>query len=109
MTLVETIREFYDSNQSQLNTYLEATSFLDVTIKYPNSVVIKFGKDKLVGEISVWENNNTESYYECEYFDLNNPNSEPVNLYKQITSETVVDELTKQFNKLYELYEPNCR
>ena len=103
MTITDRVRDFYKDNLSELNSYLEETSFFDVSTKYPNSVVIKFGKDKLIGELSVWQNSNTESYYECEYVDLTNLDKEPVNLNKQITGETVVEELTKQFNILHEL------
>ena len=103
MTITDRVRDFYKDNLSELNSYLEETSFFDVSTKYPNSVVIKFGKDKLIGELSVWQNSNTESYYECEYVDLTNLDKEPVNLNKQITGESVVEELTKQFNILHEL------
>ena len=109
MTIIDIVRRFYNSNSSELNSHLEESSFLDINSKYPNCVVIKFGKDKLIGEVSVWQNSNTESYYECEYSDLTKMNSEPFYLYKQITSETVVDELTEQFNSLYKILEHNFR
>ena len=107
MTIIESVKKFYTDNLTELNAYLEETSLLDINTKYPNSVVIKFGKSKLMGEVSVWEHENTDSYYECEYFDMTTLDKEPVNLYKQITAETVVDELTIQFNTLYKLSKNN--
>lgn len=99
MTILTKVKKYYQTNSADLNSFLETTTFVDTNLKYPNSVLIKFGANKLVGEVSVWLNDN-ENYIEYELLDLTNPDKEMVCTYKAINSENVIDELTKQFDHL---------
>ncbi|MBL7896731.1 MAG: hypothetical protein JNK50_15645 [Bacteroidia bacterium] len=102
MTILDKAKNYYRTNSPDLDSFLETTSFMDTSTKYPNSVVIKFGVNKLIGEVSVWQND-YESYIESESLDLTNPDKEMVCSYKAVNSDTVVDELTKQFDALRKL------
>jgi hypothetical protein len=102
MTILEKVKQYYHSNSTDLNSFLEETFFLETTPEYPNSVVIKFGLHKLFGEVSVWQHAD-ESYMEFEYVDLGKDNQEPVCISRTIDAETVNDELAKQFDVLRQL------
>lgn len=102
MTLLDKVRKYYQTNSSNLNSFLETTTFLDTTSKYPNSVVIKFGINKILGEVSVWQQAN-ESYLEFEYVNLSKLDQEPVSIFKKIDGDSVVNELTVQFDALRKL------
>lgn len=99
MTILDQVKKYYQANSSDLDSFLETTSFLEVNPKYPKSVVIKFGTTKLIGEISVWQHDH-DSYFECEYVDLTKPDNEPVSIVKNISTDTISDELKKQFDAL---------
>ncbi len=55
MTILEKVKQYYHSNSTDLNSFLEETFFLETTREYPNCVVIKFVLHKLFGEVSVWQ------------------------------------------------------
>lgn len=106
MTILDKVKEYYHANSLDLNSFLGATSFMDVNSKYPNSVVIKFGTTKLIGEVSVWQNG-TETYIEFEYANLTKADNEPVIAVKNITEETIIDVLTMHFEALRKLDSKN--
>jgi predicted AlkP superfamily phosphohydrolase/phosphomutase len=99
ITILDKVKRYYKTQSSDLNSFLEKTSFLETNAKYPNSVVIKFGINKILGEVSIWQHSN-ESYIEFEYVNLMKLDEEPVCLVKTVDSESVIDELTKQFDDL---------
>lgn len=102
MTILDQVKKYYQTNSSDLETFLETPSFLDINAKYPKSVVIKFGTTKLIGEISVWQHDHA-SYLEFEYADLTKPDNEPVSIVKNINTDSICDELKKQFELLRKL------
>jgi hypothetical protein len=102
MTILDIVRKYYKTHSSDLNSFLEETSFFDTNTKYPNSVVIKFGINKILGEVSVWQHSN-ESYIEFEYVNLIGLDKGPVCISKNIDGDSVIDELTKQFDDLRKL------
>jgi hypothetical protein len=102
MTILDKVKEYYKTHSSDLNSFLEKTSFLDTDTKYPNSVVIKFEINKILGEVSVWQHSN-ESYFEFEYINLMELDKEPVCINKNIDGDSVTEELKRQFDSLRKL------
>lgn len=97
--ILELTKNFYAQNVQWLNTFLDNVNFLDINEKYPNSVVIRFGESKFVGEISIW-NFESRSYLELEYLNLAKPNSEMSVIIKDIYSDNILEELKFHFNLL---------
>jgi hypothetical protein len=102
MTILEQAKQYYFAQSQYLDSFLETTEFLDTNSKYSNSVVIKFGANKLIGEISVWKQDK-DGYIEFDYADLTKLENDPVNGVKKINSDTIIEELTKQFDTLRKL------
>ena len=97
--ILQKTRDFYKEKASFLNSFLEETNFLDTSDRYPHSVVIRFGVEKFLGEASVWQSENG-SYIEFEYVDLMDLKMEPVFIVREITEDTVEEELTVLFSTL---------
>jgi len=106
MTILDEVKKYYEKNFKELEAFLETTSFFDTNSKYPKSVVIRFGKDKIVGEISVWELG-TENYLEFEYVNLTKLNDEPISIVKTINSDTIIENLVTAFNELQKIANNN--
>jgi len=106
MTILDKVKKFYETNSKELASFLETITLFETNSNYPNSVVIKFGKDQIVGEISVWNLEN-ETYMECEYANLKNLDNEPVVFVKTINAETVIGILTNEFKELQKISKSN--
>ena len=74
-------------------------SFINTNSKYPNSVVIRFGENKIIGEISVWQFEE-QKYLEVEYANLLKPEKELILYTKQIESEIIIETLKNIFEEL---------
>jgi hypothetical protein len=101
MEILKKVEKYYASNLVELEAYLENISFINTNSKYPNSVVLKFGENKIIGEISVWEFEE-QKYIEVEYANLSKAEIEPVCYIKTINSETIIETLKNVFEKLRE-------
>jgi hypothetical protein len=99
MAIITKTRDYYFSNLKILKTYLENIDFLDTNETYPNSVVITFGLKKIIGEISIWEND-IESYLELEYANLSELDLEPIIKVIPISNENIIEILSQQFEDL---------
>ena len=106
MTILDEVKKYYETNFKELEAFLETTSFFDTNSKYPKSVVIRFGKDKIVGEISVWELE-TETYLEFEYVNLTKVNNKPISIVKTINGDTITENLEMEFNELHKIANNN--
>ena len=102
MEILKKVKNYYDSNSEELQTLLENISFINTNSKYPNSVVIKFSENKIVGEISVWEFEE-QKYVEVEYANLSKTENEPICYIKTINSETIIETLKNIFEELRKL------
>ena len=99
MEILEKVRKYYLLNFEELDYYLEKTFFFDTSLNYPNSIVIKFGENKIIGEISVW-NLDFQKYIEYEYVDLTKLENEPISSIKIINLENVMEKLIEVFDEL---------
>ena len=99
MYILKKVKGYFDANYSELQTIVENLSFINTNSKYPNSVVIRFGENKIIGEISVWEFEK-QKYIEVEYANLIKQENEPILFKKEIKSETVVETLKSIFEEL---------
>ena len=108
MTILEKASKYYHSNYKEMDTFLEKTTFLDTNLKYPNSILIKFGKENLIGEISVW-NLDFQKYIECEYINLTKLEDEPILKIQDVTSENIIEKLIDIFDELRLISNNNYR
>jgi hypothetical protein len=99
MDILKIVKNYFDTNYSELQTIVENLSFINTNSKYPNSVVIRFGKNKIIGEISVWQFEE-QKYLEVEYANLLKSEKEPILYTKQIKSETIIETLKNIFEEL---------
>ena len=99
MDILKKVKGYFDANYSELQTIVENLSFINTNSKYPYSVVIRFGENKIIGEISVWEFEK-QKYIEVEYANLIKQENEPILFKKEIKSETVVETLKSIFEEL---------
>jgi hypothetical protein len=99
MDILKKVKSYFDTNYSELQTIVENLSFINTNSKYPNSVVIRFGENKIIGEISVWEFEK-QKYIEVEYANLIKPENEPILFKKEIKSETIIETLKSIFEEL---------
>jgi hypothetical protein len=100
--ILKKVKEYYDLNNLKINSFLETSCFLVVNEKYPNSVVIKFGKSKIAGEVSVWDFEESK-YLELELVNFVKPENEPVFLVMDVDESNVISQLDIQFNRLFEM------
>ena len=99
MDILKKVKSYFDTNYSELQTIVGNLSFINTNSKYPNSVVIRFGENKIIGEISVWEFEK-QKYIEVEYANLIKPENEPILFKKEIKSETIIETLKSIFEEL---------
>lgn len=99
MDILKNVKNYFDENYLELQTIVENLSFLNINSKYPNSVLIRFGENKIIGEISVWQLEK-QKYLEVEYANLLKPENEPILYTKQIESETIIETLENIFEEL---------
>ena len=99
MDILKKVKSYFDTNYSELQTIVENLSFINTNSKYPNSVVIRFGENKIIGEISVWEFEK-QKYIEVEYANLIKPENEPILFKKEIKFETIIETLKSIFEEL---------
>jgi hypothetical protein len=104
MDILKKVKCYFDANYSELQTIVENLSFINTNSKYPNSVVIRFGENKIIGEISVWEFEN-QKYIEVEYANLLKPENEPILFKKELKSETIIETLESLFEELRKVNE----
>ncbi len=104
MDILKKVKCYFDANYSELQTIVENLSFINTNSKYPNSVVIRFGENKIIGEISVWEFEN-QKYIEVEYANLLKPENEPILFKKELKSETIIETLKSLFEELRKVNE----
>jgi hypothetical protein len=104
--MLEKVYQYYNLNFKELENFLEKVTLLKANLKYPNSVVMKFGEEKIIGEISVW-NFETQKYIECEYVNLTKLENEPITIIKTVSSENVIEKLKDFFKELKEISNNN--
>ena len=106
--ILEKIDKYYSSNFEEIESFLGKTTFLKRSLNYPNSIVIKFGEKKVIGEISVWDFEH-QKYIECEYADLTNLENEPISIIKTIKIENVIESLIEILDELRKVSNNNYR
>jgi len=67
---------------------------------------MKFGEERIIGEISVW-NFETQKYIECEYVDLTKLENEPITIIKTVSSENVIEIIDEIFEGLKKISNNN--